>query len=117
MNTSTTTSSYKGFRFPQKIVAPAVWLYHHFPLSFQDVEALVAAPGVNVTHETVRQWCLRFCHTYVNPLRHRRAQWGHKWHLDEVFLWAAKGYAPSSPTMDSVVGWGAGVKVTCCGRV
>ncbi len=86
MNDSTTPISYKGFRFPHGISAHAVWLYHRFPLSFQDVGDLLAERGAVVTHETVRQWCRRFAQSYANRLRPRRAQPGDQWHLDAVLL-------------------------------
>jgi len=86
MNASTASVSYKGFRFPQEIIAHAVWLYYRFNLSYRDVEALLAARGVVVTYETVRQWCRKFGQQYANQLRRRRARPGDKWHLDEVFL-------------------------------
>ncbi len=63
-----------------------MWLYHRFNLSFRDVEELLAARGVDVTYETVRQWCKRFGQQFANALRRRRAQPGDKWHCDEVFL-------------------------------
>ncbi len=80
------TPSYKGFRFPQEIIAHAVWLYYRFPLSFREVEELLYERGIVVTYETVRQWCQKFGQTYANQLRRRRARAGDKWHLDEVFL-------------------------------
>lgn len=86
MTTSTTASLYKGHRFPQEIIAHAVWLYFRFSLSYRDVEELLAERGVVVTYETVRQWCLKFGQSYANQLRRRRARLGDKWHLDEVFL-------------------------------
>ncbi|MDP9379909.1 MAG: IS6 family transposase [Chloroflexota bacterium] len=85
MNT-TTTSSYRGFRFPREIISHAVWLYHRFPLSFRDVEELLYERGVIVTYETIRQWCHKFGQAFANQLRRRRARPGDKWHLDEVFL-------------------------------
>ena len=39
-----------------------------------------------MTHEAIRQWCRKFGQDYANQLKHRRAQPGDKWHLDEVFL-------------------------------
>ena len=42
--------------------------------------------GIDVTHEAIRQWCLKFGQDYANQLKRRRAQPGDKWHLDEVFL-------------------------------
>jgi putative transposase len=49
MNETTAPVSYKGFRFPQEIIAHAVWLYHRFALSFRDVEELLFARGILVT--------------------------------------------------------------------
>ncbi len=64
--TTLSTPSYKGFRFPQEIISHAVWLYFRFSLSYRDVEELLAARGLNVTHETVRQWCRKFGQAYAN---------------------------------------------------
>jgi putative transposase len=86
MTTPTTAPSYKGFRFPQEIIAHAIWLYFRFSLSFRDVEELLAERGVIVTYETIRQWCLKFGQVYANELRQRRPTTGDKWHLDEVFI-------------------------------
>ncbi len=86
MKTDVTAPSYKRFRFPQEIIAHAVWLYFRFSLSFRDVEEILAARGVTVTYETIRQWCLHFGQTYANQLRRRRVRLGDKWHLDEVFI-------------------------------
>ncbi len=86
MNDSTTPVSYKGFRFPQEIIAHAVWLYYRFNLSYRDSEELLAVRGVVVTYETVRQWCRKFGLQYAHQLRRRRARPGGTWHLDEVFL-------------------------------
>src|ERR687893_2046427 len=86
MKTHIAAPSYKGFRFPQEIIAHAVWLYYRFNLSYRDVEELLAARGVVVSYETVRQWCKKFGQPFANQLRRRRAQPGDKWHADEVFL-------------------------------
>ena len=87
MLTSTTDPTlYKRHRYPNEIIAHAVWLYFRFPLSYRAVEALLAARGIQVSYETVRQWSLKCGPTYANQLRPRRPQTGDQWHLDEVFL-------------------------------
>jgi len=48
--------SYAGYRFPAEIISHAVWLYFRFPLSLRNVDEILAARGVVVSHETVRQW-------------------------------------------------------------
>ncbi len=63
MTTTTTTPSYKGFRFPQEIISYAMWLYYRFSLSFRDVEELLAERGVIVSYETIRQWTRKFGQT------------------------------------------------------
>src|SRR3712207_3392699 len=47
---------------------------------------MLAARGVLVTYETVRQWCRTFGQAYANVLRRRRPRPGDKWHLDEAFI-------------------------------
>ena len=78
--------AYTGYRFPTEIISHAVWLYFRFSLSYRDVEELLAARGVVLTYETVRQWCRKFGQPYTKQVRRRYAQTGDKWHLDELFL-------------------------------
>ena len=76
--------SYAGHRFPAEIISHAVWLCFRFPLSLRHVDELLAARGVGVSHETVRQWGLKFGQAFVNPIRRRLPRAGDKGHLDEV---------------------------------
>src|SRR5262245_41748271 len=77
---------YKNHRFPGEIISHGVWLSYRFPLSYRDVQEILFERGITVTHEAIRQWCLKCGQGYANPLKHRRAQPGDKGHLDEVFL-------------------------------
>src|SRR3712207_9584914 len=86
MNISPTSDLYKRHRFPAEIISHCVWLYFRFSLSYRDVEELLAARGVVLTDETVRQWCWKCGQTSANELRRRRPRPGDKWHLDEVVL-------------------------------
>jgi len=79
-------SSYAGYRFPAKIISHAVWLYFRFPFSLRMVDELLAARGIIVSHETVRQWALKFRQGFANQIRRRLPAAGDKWHLDEVVL-------------------------------
>jgi len=77
---------YQGFRFPREVIEHAVWLYHRFSLSMRDVELILAARGVVVSYESIREWGLRFGRIFANTLKRRRPQPGDKWHMDEVFI-------------------------------
>ena len=78
--------SYAVYRFPAEIISHAVWLYFRFPLSLRMVDELLAARGIIVSHETVRQWALKFGQGFANQIRRRLPTAGDKWHLDEVVL-------------------------------
>ena len=50
------------------------------------VEEMLAARGIEVSHEPVRQWALKLGQTFVNQIRRRLPAPGDKWHLDEVMI-------------------------------
>jgi len=78
--------SYAGYRFPVEIISHAVWLYFRFPLSLRHVDEILAARGVEVSHETVRQWGLKFGQGFARQIRRRLPSAGDKWHLDKVVV-------------------------------
>lgn len=78
--------SYRRHRFPPEIIQLAVWLYFRFPLSFRDVEDLLAERGIDISYETVRLWSLKFGQVYAAKLRRARPTPDTCWHLDEVFV-------------------------------
>jgi transposase-like protein len=82
---------YKGYRFPPEIISHCVWLYYRFGVSLRDVSELMLARGIEVSHEAIRLWTLRFGMEYarriaahagrlLEPLAPRRTlpddQWG-----------------------------------------
>jgi putative transposase len=86
MSSSAVRSPYAGYRFPAEIISQAVWLYFRFPLSLRMVEEMLAARGILVSHETVRQWALRFGQEFATRIRRRLPRAGDKWHLDELAI-------------------------------
>src|SRR3954463_16188936 len=77
--TSAAKSPYAGYRFPGEIISHAVWLYFRFPLSLRMVEEVLAARGLAVSHETVRQWARKFGQGFANQIRRRLPCPGDKW--------------------------------------
>jgi putative transposase len=83
---TTSSNPYHGFGFPAAVIEHAVWLYHCFSLSLRDVETILAARGVVVSYESIRDWGLRFGRLFANQLQRRRPRPGDKWLRDEVFI-------------------------------
>jgi putative transposase len=50
------------------------------------VEEMLAARGIGVSYETVRQWADKFGETFSDQIRQRAPARGDKWHLDEVVI-------------------------------
>src|SRR5436305_11448033 len=84
--TTPARARYAGYRFPAEIISHAVWLYFRFPLGLRMVEEMLAARGIIVSHESVRQWALKFGQAFANQICCRLPRPSDKWHLDEVVL-------------------------------
>ena len=80
---TTAPNSYRGFRFSAEVTEHAIWLYHCFNLRLRDVETILAAHGVVVSYESIREWGLRFGRLVAKMLKRRRPKPGDMWHLDE----------------------------------
>jgi hypothetical protein len=86
MTAPATNERYKNHRLPREIISHGVWLSYRFPLSYRDVQELLCARGIIVSHEASCQWGRQFGQDYANQLRHWCPRPGDKWHLDEVVL-------------------------------
>ncbi len=86
----TKRSPFRYFKTSPEIIRLAVMMYVRFPLSLRNVEDLLHERGIDICHETVRYWWLRFGPMFAAEIKKRRIQglkssrW--RWHLDEVFV-------------------------------
>src|SRR5260370_204845 len=85
---------YAGHRYPAEIISYAVWLYFRFPLSLRMVEEMLAARGISVTHETIRQWGLKFGREFANRIRRRAPRRADKSHPHEVVIISPRPRGP-----------------------
>jgi len=84
----------------------AVWLYFRFPLGLRLVEEMLAARGIIVSHETVRQWGLKFGPEIAARIRRWLPRGGDKWHLDEVVITiAGKKHTCGAPSTKTGSCW------------
>ena len=83
---TTTSTPYRGFRFPAEVIGHAVRLCHCFSLSLRDVELILAARGIVVSCKGIREWGLRLGRQFASTLKRRGPKPGDKWHVDEVLI-------------------------------
>jgi putative transposase len=83
-------SPFRYFKTSPEVIRLVVKLYVRFPLSLRNVEDLLHERGIEVSHETIRFWWLRFGPMFAAEIRRKRiggmrtSRW--RWHLDEVFV-------------------------------
>ena len=77
---------FKGYRFPKNIIFHVVWLYHRFTLSLKDINELMLERGMEISHESIQRWGIKFGAVLGKRLKRRSPRRGDKWHCDEVCL-------------------------------
>lgn len=73
-------------RFPLSIISQAVWAYHRFNHSYRDIQDELAFRGINVSHETIRKWCIKFANHFRDVIKKIERKPSDKWHLDEMCI-------------------------------
>ena len=82
----TLTQSPKRHRFPISIINQAVWHYHRFNNSYRDIQEQLAFRGIDISHEAIRSWCLKFARHFKDVIQKRERKPSDKWHLDEMAI-------------------------------
>ena len=82
---------FRYFDSSPKVILTAVLMCVKYPLSLRNVEDLLAERGIDICHETVRQWWNRCGPMFAAQIKKKRIrarggmpEW--RWHLDEVFV-------------------------------
>lgn len=79
-------ATYKRHRFPKEVIEHVVWLYHRFMLSLRDISEIMLARGIILSHESIREWGIKFGIPIAKSVKKRAPRRGDKWHLDEVCI-------------------------------
>jgi len=84
-------SPFRYFNSSPEVIRLVVMMYVRFPLSLRNVEDLLFERGIDICHETVRQWWNRFGPLFAADIRRQRVNrmrgfrhW--RWHLDEMYV-------------------------------
>jgi hypothetical protein len=80
--TGRSASAFRGYRFPDDIIALAVRWYLRFRLPYADLAELLTERGVYVDASTVFDWVQRFTPPYKDAARSHRHRVGTRWVVD-----------------------------------
>ena len=52
--------SFKGAQYPKSVILYAVYFYVRFPVSYRDLEEIMAERGVDLDHATLNRWVEKY---------------------------------------------------------
>jgi transposase-like protein len=76
----------KGMRFPLEVILVCIRWYAAYPLSFRQLEEMMAERGVFVDHSTVSRWAIRFLPMLEKLFRKHKRPVGGSWRMDETYI-------------------------------
>jgi transposase, IS6 family len=82
----TDARAFRGFRFPAEVILWAVRWYLQFPVSYRDLEHMLADRGVEVDHTTMYRWVQRFAPEPEKWVRRHLRPCRGPWHVDETYV-------------------------------
>jgi transposase, IS6 family len=77
---------FRGRRFPEGIIVLCVRWYLRYPLSYRDLEEMMAERGVEVDHSTIARWVLHFSPILNNLIRREMRRPNRSWRVDETYV-------------------------------
>jgi transposase, IS6 family len=82
----TDARAFRGFRFPAEVILRAVRWYLQFPISYRDLERMLADRGVEVDHVSLYRWVQRFAPELEKRVRRHLRPCRGPWHVDETYI-------------------------------
>jgi putative transposase len=72
--------------YPLEVMLVCVRWYAAYPLSFRQIEELMAERGVGVDHSTLHRWSIKILPVLAAAFRLRKRAVGTSWRMDETYV-------------------------------
>ncbi len=82
----TKARAFRGFRFPAEVILWAVRWYLMFPISYRDLELMLADRGVEVDPTTLFRWIQAYAPELDRRVRPRLRPTTGSWRVDETYI-------------------------------
>ncbi len=77
--------SFKGRHFPKDIILMAVRWKLAYPLSYRNIEEMMAERNVQVDHSSIQKWVVYYSPKLEQVFRSRKRKTGSSWRMDETY--------------------------------
>lgn len=78
--------SFKGRHTPNSIILQCVRWYCAYPLSYRNIEEMMAERGVQVEHSTLNRWIVHYAPKLEKAFHKKNKRSGDRWRLDETYI-------------------------------
>jgi putative transposase len=78
--------SFKGAQYPKSVILYAVYFYVRFPVSYRDLEDIMAERGVDLDHATLDWWVEKYAGAIAEEAHRRKSPTGCSWRMDETYV-------------------------------
>jgi transposase, IS6 family len=92
--------AFRGFRFPAEAILWAVRWCLRFPVSYRDLEAMLADRGVGIDHTTLYRRIQRFAPELEKRVRRHLRPCRGPWHVDETHVRVGGGWRYPNRAVD-----------------
>ncbi len=76
----------KGAQFPKSIILHAIFFYVCYPVSYRDLQEILAERGIAVDHTTLNRWVIRYSPQIAAQAQIRKRSTVSLWHVDETYI-------------------------------
>ncbi len=77
---------FKGSQFERDIILWGVRWYVAYPISYRQLEEMMAERGVEVDHSSLNRWVLKYTPLVEMAFRQRKRSVGTSWRMDETYI-------------------------------
>ena len=78
--------SFKGAHYPRDVILFGVFFYVRYPVSYRDLEEIMAERGVIVDHSTLNRWVVRYSPLIAAEAHKRKTPTAKSWRMDETYI-------------------------------
>ena len=77
---------FKGRHFQKDVIIVAVGLYLRYPLSYRQVQELMAERGISVDHTTIHRWVKQYGKILYQIWKKKNRKSHYSWKMDETYI-------------------------------
>ncbi|MBL4868218.1 MAG: IS6 family transposase [Pseudomonadales bacterium] len=77
---------FKGRHTPGEIILQCVRWYCAHPLSYRNIEEMMAERGIVIDHSTLNRWVIHYSSQLEKAFHNKKKRPGDRWRMDETYL-------------------------------